>query len=564
MIRSLLIWTLTLCTIGVFSQNALAQSPDGLIMSVDQALRFMRSANYSEDDMVRRLAWTDKLVSEMVNYRPSDDDRQNYMRLLDLAVNHFQDENIRLRVLLRAVTTLDPLVQRYFPQWVVQDEAMILEIMRKIRDNRDDLRDAEAVEIADRVLTGKARLRVVQSPKDQENLIGIIIEKARSKNAGNPESAGFITNVESSEFDDYRIVGRKNLRDVLTQDLYERVVSRWEYAHLMETGVIKPEPYVAEATIGIPFGGGFMWTLESDERTSGVEIQVTRIRAGFELKIGNEWVNLPFLYGPQWNALFVYEPSRTEYIKLGPSIPFTWGDMSIHDDFPLFKARKLNGTWGAAGEYFKQLSIPVTAFDDGDGIGAAAYVSFGLPTLGNKKITNANGLILNQENKNILVPLPWEQPPTDPKERKAYLEDKVGFYYMPATATAYYWRDLNFLMSGLRIHAGIGYQKVNHARRRYQSVDGGSDPVLVSDTVHVMSGDGTLDLYAKLAYNHRGRTTYGASLQYFNGGLMGELYLNIFSWMRAEVRYSRIVFRDPEKWEHQEMIVPGLRLGFSF
>ena len=47
--------------------------------------------------------------------------------------------------------SLDPLVRRYFPQWVVQDEAMILEIMRKIRDNRDDLRDAEAVEIADRV-----------------------------------------------------------------------------------------------------------------------------------------------------------------------------------------------------------------------------------------------------------------------------------------------------------------------------------------------------------------------------------------------------------------------------
>ena len=73
-------------------------------------------------------------------------------KLLDLGIAHFQDENTRLRILLRAVTTLDPLVRKYFPQWVVQDEAMILEIMRKIRDNRDDLRDAEAIEVADRVL----------------------------------------------------------------------------------------------------------------------------------------------------------------------------------------------------------------------------------------------------------------------------------------------------------------------------------------------------------------------------------------------------------------------------
>jgi len=42
------------------------------------------------------------------------------------------------------------------------------------------------------------------------------------------------------------------------------------------------------------------------------------------------------------------------------------------------------------------------------------------------------------------------------------------------------------------------------------------------------------------------------------------VYLNIFSWLRAEVKYSRLVFRDAEIWEHEEMIVPGLRFGFAF
>lgn len=559
---------LLFCLVVLASAPARAQSSGDAFTGVDQILRFMKSANYSEDDLQRRLVWTEKLVGDLVSYRVSDDDRQNYLRMLDLGIAHFQDENTRLRILLRAVTTLDPLVRKYFPQWVVQDEAMILEIMRKIRDNRDDLRDAEAVEVADRVMTGKARMRIVQSPKDPDNLIGIIIEKARKKDANNPEAAGFITSEDNTEYEDYRIVGRKNLRDVLTPDLYQKVVSRWEYAHLMETGAIKPEPYVAEAEIGIPFGGGFMWTLEADERVGeGVALQVSRIRAGFELKIGNEWVNLPFLYGPQWNALFVYEPSRTEYIKAGPAFPFTWGDESVNSDFALLKPRKLNGTWGMSGEYFKQLSsISAVAGTDADGIGAAAFVSFGLSTIGTRKITNLNGTIINGDE--ALDPYRSREVPPTGNETKRDADkptSSISFYYLTATANAFYWRDLGFLLSGLRLSVGGAYQKVNHARRMYPAIDTPNRLTSsVADSVYTIAGHGTLDLFLRLGYDHHGKTTYGAAMQYFNGGLMAEVYLHIFSWMRAELKYSRLVFRDPEVWEHQEMIVPGLRIGFAF
>lgn len=526
-----------------------AQSTDDALTSVEQIMRYMKSANYSEEDLLKRMAWGDKLINDMVSYRPSEDDRQNYYRLLDLAIDHYQDENTRLKILLRAVTTLDPLVQKYFPQWIVQDEAMILEIMRKVRDNRDDLLDAEAVVIAERVLTGKARMRVVQSPKDPENLIAVIIEQARAKDENNIESAGFITNLENTDFEDYRIVGRRNLQEVLTRDLYEKVVDKRQYPHLEETGAIKPQPYVAEAWISIPFGGGFMWTLESDERKGeGVAIQVSRIRAGFELKIGNDWINLPFLYGAQWNTLFVYEPSNTERIKIGPSIPFTWGDKSIEESFSLFKPRTLNGTWGATGEYHKQLSnVAGAPGRDADGLGAAAFVSFGLNTLGTKKITDVDGNIINGDEAPVA----------------ALTDTETHFYYVASNATAYYWRDLGFLMSGLRLHAGLGYIKVNEAARMDPALTG-SGSTTTYDSVRVVEGHGTLDLYAKLSYDHRGKTTYGVSLQYFNGYLMGQVYLNVFSWMRAEVKYSRLVFRDAERWELEEMIVPGLTLGFAF
>ena len=539
--------------VAFVAPSAFAQSSGDALTSVEQIMRYMKSANYSEDDLLQRMAWGDKIVNEMVGYRPSEDDRQNYLRLLDIAIDHYKDENDRLRVLLRALTTLDPLVAKYFPQWIIQDEPMILEVMRKVRDNRDDLLDAEAVDVAERVLTGKARMRVIQSPKDDQNLIAIIIEKARPHDE-EKLSAGFLPNKDNPDFDDYRIVGRRNLREILTPDLYDAVVAKQAYAHLDETGAVKPQPYVAEATISVPFGGGFMWTLDANEQTEGVTLQPSRIRAGFELKIGNDWVNLPFLYGAQWNTLFVYEPSSTETIKIGPSIPFTWGDESIATQMPIFKPRRLNGTWGATGEYFKQLSNVAGAPGvDADGIGAAAFVSFGLKTLGNKKITNPNGIIVNGDGA-----APEYFQPTDPAKAA-----DAHFYYLANTANAFYWRDLGFMLHGLRLHAGIGYQKVVEARRRNIVEDAGL-PSIDTDSVSIVSDHSTLDAFVRLSYDHAGKTTYGVSLQYFNGGVMGEVYLNIFSWMRAEVKYSRMLFRDPEGWEHEEMIVPGLRFGFAF
>ena len=107
---------------------------------------------------------------------------------------------------------------------------------------------------------------------------------------------------------------------------------------------------------------------------------------------------------------------------------------------------------------------------------------------------------------------------------------------------------------------GFGYEKVNKARRTNPAVDG----ILSTDSIRTMDTFGKLDLFAKLSYEHHGITEYGASLQYFNGGLFGEAYMFIFSWMRFELKYSRVVFRDLEPWEYQELIVPGIRLSWAF
>lgn len=161
--RLLSILVTLLLVVWVAPFAAQAQSADDALTSVEQIMRYMKSANYSEDDLRARMAWGDKIVNELVTFRVSEDDRQNYLRLLDIAIDYYKDENDRLRILLRALTTLDPLVAKYFPQWVIQDEPTILEVMRKVRDNRDDLLDADAVDIAERVLTGKAHARDPES-----------------------------------------------------------------------------------------------------------------------------------------------------------------------------------------------------------------------------------------------------------------------------------------------------------------------------------------------------------------------------------------------------------------
>ncbi|MBR9978063.1 MAG: hypothetical protein KFH87_08245, partial [Bacteroidetes bacterium] len=186
-------------------------------------------------------------------------------------------------------------------------------------------------------------------------------------------------------------------------------------------------------------------------------------------------------------------------------------------------------------------------------IGAAAFVSFGLNTLGTKKITNPQGNIVNGEGADPALFRPMNE--VDAR--------RGNFYYIANSATAYYWRDLGFMLNGLRLHAGIGYLKVIEATRQNE-FDFPDRTIWNYDSVSVVGDESVLDLFVRLSYDHDGKTTYGVALQYFNGGMMGEVYLNIFSWLRAEVKYSRMIFRDPEIWENNEMIVPGLRFGFAF
>ncbi|MDH7516641.1 MAG: hypothetical protein QHI48_12305, partial [Bacteroidota bacterium] len=186
---------------------------------------------------------------------------------------------------------------------------------------------------------------------------------------------------------------------------------------------------------------------------------------------------------------------------------------------------------------------------------------------GTKKITNPEGEILNGTGQKAFF---RDHLYTLPRDANGDIDQaqvrRQSFFYLTSTATAYYWRDLGFLLNGLRIHAGLGYQKVNEARRKFWELDAipGVDSIQLADSVTVLSGHGRLDAFLRLSYTHRGKTSYGMSLQYFNGGLMGIAYFDVFRWLRAEVKYSRVVFRDPEVWEHQEMIVPGLRINFVF
>ena len=53
------------CLLAIAAAPLRAQSPGDAFTSVDQILRFMKSANYSEEDLQRRLVWTEKQDDEL-------------------------------------------------------------------------------------------------------------------------------------------------------------------------------------------------------------------------------------------------------------------------------------------------------------------------------------------------------------------------------------------------------------------------------------------------------------------------------------------------------------------
>ncbi len=76
--------------------------------------------------------------------------------------------------------------------------------------------------------------------------------------------------------------------------------------------------------------------------------------------------------------------------------------------------------------------------------------------------------------------------------------------------------------------------------------------------------DDYVDVYFRLSFiNLRAKNNYSIGLQYFNGSLMTDAWLELTSWLRVEMKYS-FLLRDREVWELEKthfMLTPRFRFG---
>lgn len=73
------------------------------------------------------------------------------------------------------------------------------------------------------------------------------------------------------------------------------------------------------------------------------------------------------------------------------------------------------------------------------------------------------------------------------------------------------------------------------------------------------------DVYFRVSFINLGsKHNYGLGLQYFNGGVMTDAWLELTHWLRVELKYS-VLLRSREVWESEStyfMVSPRFRFGF--
>jgi len=128
------------------------------------------------------------------------------------------------------------------------------------------------------------------------------------------------------------------------------------------------------------------------------------------------------------------------------------------------------------------------------------------------------------------------------------------FYMITNHLVGYIGLTAPSLLKGVRLD--VGYGSFGVQRSVLDELDGESIKKLCKTTIS--------DIYAKLAYHHEGVTEYWLSGQYMNQSVMLTGALQIFPWLGIEVKYSRVIGRDPGIWEHGEYICVSPKFSFSF
>jgi len=431
------------------------------------------------------------------------------VRNIESKIVYLEAENKRLDIIMTSITELNPFFKEYLPQYIVEDEEMQIRLVNQLR-MYIGLNESAMNRLKSDIRSGRIQIRVIQKPLTEADM-----------EEDEPERA-----LIGIYLDQYKIVGSQTLVNALGEDLYNKLLADADRFKIKSgSGPLYKEPKFATTDFSLG-GGNLAINIQSD---------TALIKIGANVNIGYDILNMPFWYGAVWNVSGFFKPDDDQYYMVGTLIPFRPGDSEVDLVGPLqLKSRKLNGTYGITAEFGKRLFDVILKEDEWEET-SRLHVSIGgnfsysdLKSRGDEVLVDMYGVKLDGLNNS-------------------------SFYYIGSHYIGFVGLEAPTLLKGLRLDLGYGAFAVHNS---VIDKDGESIKKLRKTTIS--------DIYSKLTYTHEGVTEYTVSAQYFNESLMLSGVLKLFPWLGLEVKYSRLVGRDPDPWEYRDYVTVSPRFSFSF
>jgi hypothetical protein len=302
------------------------------------------------------LMWRKNLVNHLSHYKPTDkEDTVAYSELLAELIGKFEQENKRLNSLLGALK-FSPDVEKYFPQWYVEDANLQFSILRRLG----------LPEFIPSVLdSGTYRIHVVQAPVPSKIRKTADLLELQIVGKGGPVLG----------------VGRGQMENSLGTSLYDSV-KNGNYALQTSTA------YLSQRRSNY---GRFSASLLGAEAL----VHVDSADVGVKVDLGRELIGYPFYYGGTWNILAVYEPDQSQTYELGLTFPFHPGDVQQNLLGSLsFRQRRLNGAHGLIGRFEKQIA-------SGGSLGAEFSIA-SMSEKGSNILIDSRGSLVESTHQDLL------------------------------------------------------------------------------------------------------------------------------------------------------------------
>ena len=322
------------------------------------------------------------------------------------------------------------------------------------------------------------------------------------------------------------LYGEPTIKRVLGPDLYDKIQTRQGYEYTListEPAQQKIQFVAMDASL---FGGSIIFK-------SGF---------GFGLNVGDDYIGYPFWLPGTIGTYGLIRRGTTDF-RVGIEWPLGQSGTApfVLSQGLQIRERKLTGAMAFSAEILQQLNLLSEQ---------SGKLHFGLefrnaftPTFANMPVFASDPIYRTNRFVN-------GQP----------AGSKDSLFYLGLSAHGYIsYRLPDNVIRGAYVQLGAGMHSI-------QPLSVGDNPADPNNTDLVLYDRlSFFDPFIKLGYIHPGESgdDYGISVQYSNT-LLTDAWVKLFPWLQLEVKYSAVIFRDPQKWEWKDYVIVSPKLTLNF